>query len=163
MTVLANRRTDLTLLAYLARRAPRSATRAELAALLWEDRAETRARQSLRQGLVDLKRLVGAALLLDGDSVRLEPGLRLDAREFEEELARGNPAAAVLWWHGDFLAGMDDVGGESFRGKPVAASNCPSEFRHCTSMSRDPEVTRAHSARACASTTRAESSCSSKM
>ena len=88
VTALASRRKELTLLAYLARRAPRSATRAELAALLWEDRAETRARQSLRQALVDLKRLVGAALLLDGDSVRLEPGLRLDAREFEEELAR---------------------------------------------------------------------------
>ena len=114
--VLASRRKELTLLAYLARRAPRSASRAELASLLWEDRADTRARQSLRQALLDLKRLLGVGLLLDGDSVRLDSGLRLDAREFEEDLARGDLKAAVLWWRGDFLAEMDDVGGERFRG-----------------------------------------------
>jgi DNA-binding SARP family transcriptional activator/TolB-like protein len=113
---LASRRKELTLLAYLARRAPRSVIRAELASLLWEDRADTRARQSLRQALVDLKRLVGAGLVLDGDAVRLESGLRLDAREFEEELARGNLVAAVQWWRGDFLGQMDEVGGEAFRG-----------------------------------------------
>ncbi len=112
---LASRRKELTLLAYLARRMPRSATRAELASLLWEDRADTKARQSLRQALLDLRRLLGAGLVLDGDSVHLDSGLRLDAREFEAELARGNPAGAVEWWRGDFLAEMDDVGGESFR------------------------------------------------
>ena len=112
---LASRRKELTLLAYLARRMPRGATRAELASLLWEDRADTKARQSLRQALLDLKRLVGEGLVLDGDSVRLEAGVRLDARAFEEDLARGNPQGAVEWWQGDFLAGMDDVGGESFR------------------------------------------------
>jgi DNA-binding SARP family transcriptional activator/tetratricopeptide (TPR) repeat protein/TolB-like protein len=113
---LASRRKELTLLAYLARRAPRSATRAELASLLWEDRVDAKARQSLRQALLDLKRLLGAALVLDGHSVHLESGLRTDALVFEEELARGNLAGAVEWWGGDFLAGMDDVGGEAFRG-----------------------------------------------
>ncbi|MDQ3138068.1 MAG: AAA family ATPase, partial [Gemmatimonadota bacterium] len=113
---LASRRKDLTLLAYLARRMPRSATRAELATLLWEDREDAKARQSLRQALLDLKRVLGPGLVLDGDSVRLESGLRVDAQAFEEELARGNPAGAVEWWGGDFLAGMDDVGGEGFRG-----------------------------------------------
>jgi DNA-binding SARP family transcriptional activator len=114
--VLASRRKELTLLAYLARRMPRSATRAELASLLWEDRVDTKARQSLRQALLDLKRLLGAGLVLDADSVQLESGLRVDAQAFEEELAQGNPGRAVEWWRGDFLAGMDDVGGETFRG-----------------------------------------------
>src|SRR5213078_2019470 len=100
----------------LARRMPRSVARAELASLLWEDRVDAKARQSLRQALLDLKRLLGAGLVLEGDSVHLESGLRLDARAFEEELAQGNPAGAVEWWRGDFLAGMDDVGGEDFRG-----------------------------------------------
>ncbi len=113
---LASRRKELTLLAFLARRTPAAATRAELASLLWEDRADAKARQSLRQALLDLKRALGDGLIFDGDSVRLEAGLRLDARAFEEELARGNPAGAVEWWRGDFLAGMDDVGGERFRG-----------------------------------------------
>ncbi|MEO6055840.1 MAG: AAA family ATPase [Gemmatimonadales bacterium] len=113
---LASRRKELTLLAFLARRAPRAAKRAELASLLWEDRADTKARQSLRQALLDLKRLLGPGLLLDGDLVRLESGLRVDTRAFEDALAAGSPAAAVEWWHGDFLAEMDDVGGEAFRG-----------------------------------------------
>jgi DNA-binding SARP family transcriptional activator/TolB-like protein len=113
--VLPSRRKELTLLAYLARRRPRSTTRAELASLLWEDRADAKARQSLRQALLDLKRLLGAGLVLDGDSVHLESGLRVDAQAFEEELAQGNPAGAVEWWRGEFLAGMDDVGGEGFR------------------------------------------------
>ncbi|MGI9041182.1 MAG: ATP-binding protein [Gemmatimonadales bacterium] len=121
---LASRRKELTLLAYLARRAPRSATRAELASLLWEDRSDTKARQSLRQVLLDLKRLLGAGLVLEGDSVRLDSTLRVDARAFEEELRRGNPAEAVEWWRGDFLAGMDDVGGEVFRGWMEAEREC---------------------------------------
>src|SRR4051812_24994407 len=53
--VLASRRKELTLLAYLARRMPRPVTRAELASLLWEDRVDAKARQSLRQALLDLK------------------------------------------------------------------------------------------------------------
>jgi DNA-binding SARP family transcriptional activator len=45
---MSGRRKDLGLLAYLARKAPHPVSRAELADLLWEDRDEARARQSLR-------------------------------------------------------------------------------------------------------------------
>jgi DNA-binding SARP family transcriptional activator/Tfp pilus assembly protein PilF len=90
--------------------------RAELAALLWEGIEEARARQSLRQALVELKRLVGDGLAVEGELVRLDPAaVRLDATAFETAIAEGRPAEAVEWWRGDFLAGLEDVGGETFR------------------------------------------------
>jgi DNA-binding SARP family transcriptional activator len=113
---LSSRRKELTLLTYLARRSPRPVSRAELAALLWDGTGEPRARQSLRQALLELKRVVGDGLVTEGELVRLEPGaIRLDATELEAAIAQGRPAEAVEWWRGDFLAGLDDVGGEAFR------------------------------------------------
>jgi hypothetical protein len=59
---------------------------------------------------------VGDGLVTEGELVRLEPGaIRLDATELEAAIAQGRPAEAVEWWRGDFLAGLDDVGGEAFR------------------------------------------------
>jgi DNA-binding SARP family transcriptional activator/Tfp pilus assembly protein PilF len=113
---LSSRRKELALLTYLARRSPRPVSRAELAALLWEGTGEARARQSLRQALLELKRVVGDGLATEGEQVRLEPGaIRLDAAELETAIREGRPAEAVEWWRGDFLAGLDDVGGEAFR------------------------------------------------
>ena len=113
---LSSRRKELSLLTYLARRSPRSVGRAELAALLWEGIDEARARQSLRQALLELKRVVGEGLVTEGELVRLDPAaVRLDATAFESAIAEGRPAEAVEWWRGDFLAGLEDVGGEAFR------------------------------------------------
>ncbi len=113
---LSSRRKDLALLIYLLRRSPRGVSRLELADLLWGDRDEGRARQSLRQALLELKRVVGDSLEADGDLVRLLPGgMVLDAEEFERDLRAGRIEAAVGRWGGDFLAGFDDVGGEAFR------------------------------------------------
>ena len=112
---LSSRRKELSLLAYLARRSPRSVGRAELAALLWEG-DEARARQSLRQALLELKRAVGEGLVTEGDLVRVDPAVvRLDANAFDRAIAEGRPAEAVEWWRGDFLAGLEDVGREAFR------------------------------------------------
>ncbi|MGH7527621.1 MAG: winged helix-turn-helix domain-containing protein, partial [Gemmatimonadales bacterium] len=58
-TTLSRRRKELALLAYLARQADRAVPRAELASLLWEERDDARARQSLRQALLELKRVLG--------------------------------------------------------------------------------------------------------
>ena len=113
---LSSRRKELSLLTYLARRSPRSVPRAELAALLWEGIEDARARQSLRQAMVELKRVVGDGLTVDGEQVRLDPAaVRLDAAAFEAAIAEGRPAEAVEWWRGDFLAGLEDIGGEAFR------------------------------------------------
>jgi DNA-binding SARP family transcriptional activator/tetratricopeptide (TPR) repeat protein len=115
-TDLSGRRKDLALLAYLARKAPRPVPRAELADLLWEDRDEARARQSLRQALLELKRVVGEGLTAGAEQARLDPqAVGLDVREFETAIAAGRLEEAVAWWEGDFLAGLEETGGESLR------------------------------------------------
>src|SRR5688500_17464744 len=92
--LLSRRRKPLVLLTYLARRAPRPASRVELASLLWGERPDAKARQSLRQALLELHRLVGDALLVTGDSVALAPGaVSLDATRFEEGVEAGRDGA----------------------------------------------------------------------
>jgi DNA-binding SARP family transcriptional activator/TolB-like protein len=113
---LSSPRKELTLLAFLARRSPRSAEREELAELLWGDRDSGKARQSLRQALLELKRLVGDGLVLESNKVRLATGaVALDASLFQSDVAAGRWADAAPRWRGDFLAGTDDFGGEDFR------------------------------------------------
>ena len=113
---LSSRRKELVLLAYLARRGSRPLGRAEAAALLWPDRDERRARQSLRQALLELRQAVGEGLLVETEAIRLEPGaIELDAALLERAVEDGRPAAAVELWGGEFLAGAEDVGGEELR------------------------------------------------
>ena len=114
---LSSRRKELVLLAYLARRGPRPLPRAEAAALLWPDRDERRARQSLRQALLELRQLVGDGLAAETDFIQLTPGsVELDAAVFERELDAGQLGAAVARWSGDFLPGVEEIGGEELRG-----------------------------------------------
>jgi DNA-binding SARP family transcriptional activator len=114
--VLPGRRKELALLAYLARRSPSAVSRAELATLLWGDRGEDRARQSLRQSLSTLRHAVNGALEIDGESVRVVPDtLFVDAAAFEAEIAAGQLDAALARWDGPFLAGADGAGSGEFR------------------------------------------------
>ena len=116
LPALSSRRKELVLLTYLARHSPRSFTRGQAAALLWEDRDERLARQSLRQALLELRRVVGDGLVVEGDSVRLMPdAVELDATMFERDISQGRLDDAVARWQGDFLPGAEDVGGEEFR------------------------------------------------
>ncbi|HEY7481427.1 MAG TPA: AAA family ATPase, partial [Gemmatimonadales bacterium] len=113
---LSSRRKELMLLTYLARRSPRPLSRAQAAALLWEDRDERRSRQSLRQAVLELRRLVGEGLGTDTDQIWLDPDtVELDAALFEREVDGGRWEEAVERWKGDFLAGAEDVGGEELR------------------------------------------------
>jgi DNA-binding SARP family transcriptional activator/tetratricopeptide (TPR) repeat protein len=113
---LTSPRKELTLLAFLARRAPRPVSRSELATLLWDSREEAKARKSLRQALFELKRALGDGLVLGSEQVHLAPGtLGWDVDDFEEDLSSGNLERAVERWKGDFLPGADDLGGEGFR------------------------------------------------
>ena len=113
---LSSRRKELILLAYLARRGPRPLPRAEAAALLWPDRDERLARQSLRQALLELRQVVGEGLVVENETIRLEAGaVEVDAAVLERAIEAGQPAQAVAQWGGDFLAGAEDIGGEELR------------------------------------------------
>ena len=113
---LSSRRKELALLTYLARRAPRSIARGELAELLWGNRDAVKARQSLRQALLELKRTVGEGLDVGAEKVRLAPdAVVLDLVSFETDLAAGRWRETVAQWTGEFLADVEDLGGEEFR------------------------------------------------
>jgi DNA-binding SARP family transcriptional activator len=106
----------LALLAYLARRAPRSTTREELATLMWGERPEENARASLRQALFQLKRTLGDRLDVTPDSAALRiDGLDFDVAALEADVASGRFRDAALRWNGEFLQGAEDAGGETFR------------------------------------------------
>jgi DNA-binding SARP family transcriptional activator/TolB-like protein len=114
--VLAGRRKELALLAYLARCAPRAVSREELATLLWGERDESKARQSLRHALLQLRRLLADAVDVTNEGVRvLDDRLEIDASALEADVTAGRYADAIERWHGDFLAGAEDSGDESFR------------------------------------------------
>lgn len=114
--LLPGRRKELALLAFLARRSPRAVRRSELMALLWGERDEERARHSLRQALLVLRRTLGDGLASTPESTTLrEGGLEMDLVAFEADVAAGRLREAVERWEGDFLAGAEDVGGEPYR------------------------------------------------
>jgi DNA-binding SARP family transcriptional activator len=114
---LASGSKPLVLLAWLACQDRRPHGRARVAALLWDRRDERRARQSLRQALLVLRRLLGDdALELTGDTVLLTPAcVQVDALDFADDVRSGRDEDAVARWAGDFLPGFEDAGGEEWR------------------------------------------------
>jgi TolB-like protein/DNA-binding SARP family transcriptional activator/Flp pilus assembly protein TadD len=113
---LKGRRKELAVLAVVAARCPRPVRRAELADLFWGERGESRARHSLRQSLLLLRRAVGEGLQVDAETVTLAAGVvAFDLASFHTAVDEGRPADAVSLWHGDFLPGLEDTGGEAFR------------------------------------------------
>jgi DNA-binding SARP family transcriptional activator len=106
----------LALLTYLALEAPRAVSREEVATLLWGERPDDNARGSLRQALFQLKRIVGDALDVTPTTIGLRAGaLDVDVAAMEADVARGGYREAALRWHGELLAGAEDVGAEPFR------------------------------------------------
>lgn len=98
------------LLSYLAVNADKPQSRERLMALLWSDRSERQARQSLNQALLSIRRLGEheGIQLLDSDGERV--ALRGDALECDVEqfqaLAAEDPVEATKCYTGAFL---DDV------------------------------------------------------
>ena len=116
--ILTGRRKPLALLTYLARRRGRVSTRDELADLLWgvAAGAESHARQSLRQALSELRSVLGDSLVANEHEVRVLPdALEIDANLLETDVASANWSSAIERWQGDFLVGLDDLGGERFK------------------------------------------------
>jgi formylglycine-generating enzyme required for sulfatase activity len=105
-------RKNCALLAYLAMQPEAKSTREQLARLLWGDRFDKQARQSLRQSLLSLrKRLEWVApglLVFDGEQVGLAAELfSTDAREFEALAEEGGDLERALGlYRGEFLAGF---------------------------------------------------------
>jgi DNA-binding SARP family transcriptional activator len=101
------------LLAYLALAPGRPHSREQLAALLWGDRVEAHARNSLRQTLFGLRRALPTTppcLELTADSVSLRSAaVDVDATAFERLAATGTDeglTAAAALYRGDLLAGL---------------------------------------------------------
>ncbi len=101
------------LLAYLAVRPGHAHPRDKLAALLWADRGDTQARDSLRHTLVELRKVLpdrSPSLIGEGRAITLDPAaVDVDVVRFEalvtERTATGLAAAADLY-EGDFLEGF---------------------------------------------------------
>jgi DNA-binding SARP family transcriptional activator/TolB-like protein len=114
-SLLSGRRKELVLLTYLARRSPKPVSREELAALLWGERDDDKARQSLRHALHQLRRSLGDAVDATTDHVRVpEDAVAVDATVLERDVAAGRLVDAAERYGGDFLLGADDVGGEEY-------------------------------------------------
>jgi DNA-binding SARP family transcriptional activator/Flp pilus assembly protein TadD len=111
-------RKDRLLLAYLALSAGRPQARERLAGLLWADRAEAQARDSLKQALADLRQAFRDGgldpLRADRESVTFEPeGIDVDAIEFARLAAEAiAPDRAAALYRGDLLDGIDGVSTE---------------------------------------------------
>jgi DNA-binding SARP family transcriptional activator len=102
------------LLAFLALSPGHASPRAQLAALLWAERGEEQARNSLRQALFDIRRAMGpdGERLLRADHDRVELSaveLEVDAVAFQD-LARTESASALdqaaALYRGELLAGL---------------------------------------------------------
>ena len=108
-------RKDRLLLAYLALNAGQPLARDRLAGLLWGDRGETQARDSLRQSLAALRQAFRQVELdpvtSDRDSVGFDPnGIEIDVITFERLAgdSRTHTRAAALY-RGALLDGIDGV------------------------------------------------------
>src|SRR5262245_18177911 len=82
-------RKERALLAFLAMPSGEPRSRDKLAGLLWSDRADSQARDSLKQAIFKLRKALDgvqpAPLLADRDSLRLErTAVTVDVAEFEE-------------------------------------------------------------------------------
>ncbi|HEV3051926.1 MAG TPA: bacterial transcriptional activator domain-containing protein, partial [Longimicrobium sp.] len=124
------RKKDVALLVYLCVEGTTLHPRGRLAALLWGDSSERRARHSLTQALGRLNRTAAATVVAVGkDVVRCAPGVECDA----VTLLRGGIDAAAVddefsLYPGPFLEGFDaGPGAEEFH---AWAERCRAELRN---------------------------------
>jgi TolB-like protein len=105
---------DRALLAVLALHPGASQTRDKLAGLLWSDRGDKQARDSLKHSLNRLRQCLQSATLptivADRQSVRLDPAaVTVDVALFEQLLSEGTPETlerAAALYRGDLLDGF---------------------------------------------------------
>lgn len=103
----------LALIAYLAMQPDRPHSREQLATLLWGDRFEEQARQSLRQTLTSVRKAVGDSVVTDEGGVSLPANTFVcDATDFEA-LASAQDVEGVRQacelYRGDFIDSLTNV------------------------------------------------------
>lgn len=114
-TIMVVGKKNQALLAYLAANAGRVQSREKLAELLWGDRFNDQARQSLRQAVSTIRKELGDSgenvLRSDGDAISLESSaVSIDSIRFEELAREGSPESlerAANLYHGSFLEGLN--------------------------------------------------------
>jgi TolB-like protein len=98
------------LLAFLACNAEKAQSRDRLIGLLWAERFEEQARQSLRHALTSLRAVMGAdALIADHELVRLKESFPSDVAQFHAMLSRGDPSSlrrAMELYEDELLSGF---------------------------------------------------------
>src|SRR5688572_22651764 len=105
---------DRALLALLALSVGTPQPREKLASLLWSDRGDAQARDSLKHALTRIRQCFGEGapcpIIADRQSVKLDPaGLAIDTNRFEDMVRKGTPEAleqASMLCAGDLLDGI---------------------------------------------------------
>lgn len=108
-------RRERALLAYLAMPPGEPRSRDKLAGMLWSERGEKQARDSLKQAVLKLRKTLDGArpepLPADREFVTLDPAaVSVDTAEFERLIGEGTPdaiARATNLYRGDLLDGLD--------------------------------------------------------
>jgi DNA-binding SARP family transcriptional activator/Tfp pilus assembly protein PilF len=116
--IVISSRKNRALLAILALAPGCAVARDQLVALLWGDRGESQARNSLRQSLLVLRRdladIEPSPLVMQDDQVRLDLAhLHIDSVQFCAAADAGNRDAAAALYRGPLLAGLN-LGGDAF-------------------------------------------------
>jgi DNA-binding SARP family transcriptional activator len=113
---LLARHKPLALLFFLVLGDPAGARRDTLLEQFWPESDAERARSSLRQAVYQLRRVLGAGVVVGrGELLCVPPGaLRCDAVEFERALARGDAAGALAAYRGDLVPGFHVDGAPGF-------------------------------------------------
>jgi DNA-binding SARP family transcriptional activator len=137
------------LLAYLALNAGKPIPRDRLMTLLWGERFDEQARQSLRQGLTKIRKLAGRPLLhSDGDTISFDAtAIEVDALEFERLASDQTPTAdarAAELYAGELLDNLilkdpafdEWVSGERTRFNTLACTVFERAARHQQSRSQ---------------------------
>jgi DNA-binding SARP family transcriptional activator len=103
----AAQRRSLALLVVVAVASDRGVSRDTLAAMLWPESDEERARRALAQTLYRVRQELGSELVQGGDRLRLNPALlNVDVLQLEAAIERGDRERAVELYHGPFLEGF---------------------------------------------------------
>lgn len=115
-SVLIPSRKAATLLGYVALSSPRAISRGKLATLLWDGPFGDRARASLRQALLTLRRELpqcSDVISADRGDIRICPNaISTDVAEFERLLTGSDPerlARAAMLYRGDLLEGISST------------------------------------------------------
>jgi DNA-binding SARP family transcriptional activator len=106
---------NIAVLLYLARAPKRRCTREQVIGLLWPEKEDREARQSMREAISTLRRFVGNHLQTPGDVIELAAGaVELDTDQLEQFVNQRDWDHAALLIHGDFLDGFRITGAPGF-------------------------------------------------